>query len=529
MAADPLQHVVAGQPLEIGADAYNAWCDAAKRDRLRRFDARGGPIGRDLNSSLTVLIRNDTGSNLDAFSVLRITGVVFSTGPVDKPFEFVAMPLMTGATPNDADNPIAILSEPIPEDGIGRAVIQGMVLVDVLINDVAHEYAIPIASDRTKLESADAGPARILWKESSGSTRRCAVRLDETLSVTVENTYSGSITTGDDKANEFLSQGAIYLNDATAVEDPTGTTTWTIDDASATDDGIVSIDAQIFAGEKTFAAAIIFDKNATGTSYASPYFGTLVAKATAGAMAVYAGLTGSPSGMHANADMAGVGIGPNNSGLPPGPTAFEYLRVTAKNWPSGGLSQTDNETRHLAVAITCPSINLDPQSRPTRANSAYTDLKNFLMCGPVVYGTEAADSSTRYGQFRIENYEYETPSGTESYRSSDLWFSRYAISGNEKATLLIENRSDGGAGLIAFRNWSYSGSWSSTTKIGQSGTFAGMEFHGGVLVGTSNLVVSPPAHDTSTGSAGQIAYDSTYFYICIATNTWRRIAHASGW
>ena len=27
---------------------------------------------------------------------------------------------------------------------------------------------------------------------------------------------------------------------------------------------------------------------------------------------------------------------------------------------------------------------------------------------------------------------------------------------------------------------------------------------------------------TSTGTAGQVAYDSTYFYVCIATNTWKR-------
>lgn len=36
-----------------------------------------------------------------------------------------------------------------------------------------------------------------------------------------------------------------------------------------------------------------------------------------------------------------------------------------------------------------------------------------------------------------------------------------------------------------------------------------------------------PATATSTGTTGQIAYDSTHLYICTATNTWRRIALAS--
>lgn len=43
-------------------------------------------------------------------------------------------------------------------------------------------------------------------------------------------------------------------------------------------------------------------------------------------------------------------------------------------------------------------------------------------------------------------------------------------------------------------------------------------------VSTSGWVAAP-ATSTSSGVAGQRAYDATYFYICIATNTWRRIAH----
>lgn len=34
--------------------------------------------------------------------------------------------------------------------------------------------------------------------------------------------------------------------------------------------------------------------------------------------------------------------------------------------------------------------------------------------------------------------------------------------------------------------------------------------------------VSAPASSSSSGTAGQIAYDDEYFYVCIAANTWRR-------
>lgn len=43
-------------------------------------------------------------------------------------------------------------------------------------------------------------------------------------------------------------------------------------------------------------------------------------------------------------------------------------------------------------------------------------------------------------------------------------------------------------------------------------------------VPVAQQVVTPPATATSTGIAGQIAYDSSYFYQCIGTNSWKRVA-----
>ena len=41
--------------------------------------------------------------------------------------------------------------------------------------------------------------------------------------------------------------------------------------------------------------------------------------------------------------------------------------------------------------------------------------------------------------------------------------------------------------------------------------------------------VAAPAHNTSAGVAGQIAYDSGFFYVCFATNSWGRIAIGGTW
>lgn len=49
----------------------------------------------------------------------------------------------------------------------------------------------------------------------------------------------------------------------------------------------------------------------------------------------------------------------------------------------------------------------------------------------------------------------------------------------------------------------------------------------GTTHGLRNPVVAPPASATAPGTAGEISYDSTYFYVCVAENTWRRAATAT--
>ena len=40
-------------------------------------------------------------------------------------------------------------------------------------------------------------------------------------------------------------------------------------------------------------------------------------------------------------------------------------------------------------------------------------------------------------------------------------------------------------------------------------------------------IVAAPSTASSTGTAGQIAYDATHFYVCIATDTWVRCTLAT--
>jgi hypothetical protein len=53
---------------------------------------------------------------------------------------------------------------------------------------------------------------------------------------------------------------------------------------------------------------------------------------------------------------------------------------------------------------------------------------------------------------------------------------------------------------------------------------AGVTFNDSTTQNTAFQKVAAPANASSTGVAGQIAFDSNYIYYCVATNTWKRVA-----
>lgn len=48
-----------------------------------------------------------------------------------------------------------------------------------------------------------------------------------------------------------------------------------------------------------------------------------------------------------------------------------------------------------------------------------------------------------------------------------------------------------------------------------------------LLAQRSLNLVPVPATATSSGTAGQVAADSSFLYLCVATNVWRRVAVSS--
>ena len=49
-------------------------------------------------------------------------------------------------------------------------------------------------------------------------------------------------------------------------------------------------------------------------------------------------------------------------------------------------------------------------------------------------------------------------------------------------------------------------------------------YDGVILSDTITISTKTPASATDTGTTGMIAWDSSYLYVCVATNTWKRSA-----
>lgn len=124
----------------------------------------------------TILIRNDSGADRDRYDCLKI-----STHELTTPDQYQRM--LAGvavASPADA---VAILQEPIPHSATsarwGLAQVSGVCWAYVDIDATSgldHNRAIP-KKDDYQLQSAFAGPHRILWQPGSTGKQLCLIQM----------------------------------------------------------------------------------------------------------------------------------------------------------------------------------------------------------------------------------------------------------------------------------------------------------------------------------------------------------------
>jgi hypothetical protein len=230
-----------------------------------------------------------------------------------------------------------------------------------------------------------------------------------------------------------------------------------------------------------------------------------------------------------------------------------YYDANTHIWRNGSSSETMRISGGLVgIGVSSPYGNIDVATSAGRifflgnsganfigsvnsANNAYVDLQlNGATTQFFTAGVERAriDAAGNLGLGVTPSYKFDVVANSDAIgvnicgRSDGISVLRFANNSNVE-NARIDTRSDG---TIYFSNTS---SVATRMVIDSSGNL----LVGTTSSGASKLVVNDssiqintaktPASATATGTQGQVCWDSSYIYVCTATNTWKRAAIAS--
>lgn len=193
--ADTFDKVTSNTPRVIPARTWNALLEAGQDFQRRKLaGGGGGPMRNDpLNPAVRVLVRNDTGGDLDPGAVVALGTPIVSAA--DYPRAAAQSPLFPATVPSAVTDAFAVLLDPLADEEIGRAVIMGVATCSVNVAGATDTYATPKAGDETQLESAATGPARILWREAGSSGTKKALVLLEGYAPAAAGDFDARLTT----------------------------------------------------------------------------------------------------------------------------------------------------------------------------------------------------------------------------------------------------------------------------------------------------------------------------------------------
>lgn len=167
MSAVDVEDVHGGQPLKISAREWNSIRRLAKRLEFGVIhQPSGDEVDEVFRASLDAAIVNGSGSTVQAFGVLAITGATNEFPALQNAAN--ASPALSGATPSKVTDLIGIVQDQVLNGGTVRAIIAGYAICTIDIKHADHKHAFPNAS-LTKLTSASVGPVRIVAKASAGT------------------------------------------------------------------------------------------------------------------------------------------------------------------------------------------------------------------------------------------------------------------------------------------------------------------------------------------------------------------------
>lgn len=171
-----LQKRRAGDPLSISARDWRQIDQAVDYTQRAESQVSGGPFSINRQTAI-VHIFNGRGADVDRHGVLGIDGVLITEG--DNAEEYASRPSFEGVLPITSEHlgKFVVLLEPIRAGGIGRAVLTGVAVATINVQDGNHTHADVDDSNSTRLASGFHGSARILYKPAGTGDKLCVVSL----------------------------------------------------------------------------------------------------------------------------------------------------------------------------------------------------------------------------------------------------------------------------------------------------------------------------------------------------------------
>jgi hypothetical protein len=171
---DPRQHVNPGDPIRLAASQINGL------NRLLNVNAGFSyPAAVEQPTPYTwVMGKNNTGSKIERWGVLAITGMDITPGSSETATgQFEQLPVVTGGTPSATTTAWCVAVEPIAAGRVGRVAVGGVVQCKVDVTSADDKFVACKAS-ATELKTGATGEGLILYKEGgTGAGKWALVRL----------------------------------------------------------------------------------------------------------------------------------------------------------------------------------------------------------------------------------------------------------------------------------------------------------------------------------------------------------------
>jgi hypothetical protein len=216
------------------------------------------------------------------------------------------------------------------------------------------------------------------------------------------------------------------------------------------------------------------------------------------------------------------------------PSNFAGFTNLQVNGSTGGIIQaTTGATTVLELITTAAEGRVGTRTNtPLVLKSNNIERMRLDISGNLGLGT-----TTMTGKFNVDSGASTTIialNGTATNGSwSELLYNGSAFGYIGSGSNLVTGAATSDFVLRATTNMIFGISTSEKMRIDSSGNL----LIGTTTAGASKLVVADdsiqintaktPASAAATGTTGEFAWDASYFYICTATNTWRRVAHAT--